>query len=276
MNRLHNAAGKFGLPVILGAALLSSCSEKEGGSADFKNGKPSFTYEITASEDMLALTDVIVFTSDTKGNVEAYKMVSREWERVIEGEKNPATSGYAVYFFLKDEYERETGSTYNVNMEYGAKCYVDGEMVKVSVNNFRQPVGAIDNVESYLKLYGGNLANKQYSIGTNGTVTTGSIEDDNRLYSEKARTLLSEMGITQQGESTVYAYDWNEALTYYVRLLKMKDLTTGIKKSYKWDDLNVEITKVEEGTSGRLVAVLKMDFKSGPDITESYTINMEY
>lgn len=274
MNRFQCLGRKLCLPVILCAAMLSSCSGDKEGSADFKNGKPSFTYEIKASEDMLSLTDLIVFTSDTEGNVDAYK-VTQKWEKVIEGQKNPATSGYALYFFLKDDYERETGSSYDVNMEYGAKCYVDGEMVKVSVNNFRQPVGAIDNVESYLKLYGGNLANKQYTIGTDGKVTTGTIEDDNRAYSEKARILLKEMGVSQPGESTVYAYDWSEALAYYVRLLKMKDLTTGIKTSYKWEDLNVEIAKAEKNDE-RLVAELKIDFKSGPDITESYVIKMKY
>lgn len=269
--------------LLCGTGAMLSCSDDNNGDIDYKNGTPSFTIKATMSQDMIDLTHTIIFAQDPDGNVEAELLDSRTWEVSFTKDKTPASAGYAIYYYLKDEYDRDKESRYQVSVEYGAYCYVDGELAKVSTGKFNPEATTIDNIESYLRNNQGPLklgtdndknVNKKYTIDANG-ITVSEITDDERPYSEKARQLLSDMGITQSGKNTIRAYSWDEALAYFVKMLKMADLNAGLKTSYKWEDCNVEIIKDIDDTTP-LVATMKIDFKSGSTITESYEIEMGY
>ena len=269
--------------LLCGTGAMLSCSDDNNGDIDYKNGTPSFTIKATMSQDMIDLTHTIIFAQDPDGNVEAELLDSRTWEVSFTKDKTPASAGYAIYYYLKDEYDRDKESLYQVSVEYGAYCYVDGELAKVSTGKFNPEATTIDNIESYLRNNQGPLklgtdndknVNKKYTIDTNG-ITVSEITDDERPYSEKARQLLSDMGITQSGKNTIRAYNWDEALAYFVKMLKMADLNAGLKTNYKWEDCNVEIIKDIDDTTP-LVATMKIDFKSGSTITESYEIEMGY
>ena len=111
--------------LLCGTGAMFSCSDDNNGDIDYKNGTPSFTIKATMSQDMIDLTHTIIFAQDPDGNVEAELLDSRTWEVSFTKDKTPASAGYAIYYYLKDEYDRkfvllllELGNKLNINTDF--------------------------------------------------------------------------------------------------------------------------------------------------------------